>query len=124
LGIHNVINVNNLKLFEPPLLDEPATISHPVENIPDFQLPILQDTIFQTKSRSTCQREYISYLLARKGQTPTQAKWMTTHMVQRMFPHVLEEARMLPDLNRDELGHKEANIPYNPINKIGDNVLE
>jgi hypothetical protein len=33
LGIHNVINVNHLKLFEPPLLEEPVTITHPVDNI-------------------------------------------------------------------------------------------
>ena len=35
LGIHNVINVNHVKLFEPSLLEEPITITHPVDNILD-----------------------------------------------------------------------------------------
>jgi hypothetical protein len=53
LGIHNVINVNHLKLFEPSLLEELVTITHPVENIPDFQLPLAKDTILDTRSHST-----------------------------------------------------------------------
>jgi hypothetical protein len=45
LGIHNVIKVNHLNLFEPSLLEEPVTITNLVENIPDFQLPLAKDTI-------------------------------------------------------------------------------
>ena len=40
LGIQNIINVNHLKLFEHPLLEEPVTITHLVENILDFQCPL------------------------------------------------------------------------------------
>ena len=36
LGIHDVLNVNKLKLFEPPLLDEAVTVHHLVDNIPNF----------------------------------------------------------------------------------------
>ena len=36
LGIHDVLKVNNLKLFEPPLLDEAVIVHHPVDNISDF----------------------------------------------------------------------------------------
>ena len=53
MGIHNVINVNHLKLFDPSLLEEPVTITHLVDNIPDFQLPLAKDTILDTRSRST-----------------------------------------------------------------------
>ena len=42
LGIHNVINVNHLKNFEPSLMEEPVTINHVVDNIPDFQIPLIQ----------------------------------------------------------------------------------
>ena len=48
LGIHNVINVNHLKLFEPSLLEELFTITHPMDNIPDFQIPLAKDTILDT----------------------------------------------------------------------------
>ena len=32
-GIQNVINANNLKLYEPPLLEEDIPISYPLDNI-------------------------------------------------------------------------------------------
>jgi hypothetical protein len=48
LGIHNVINVNHLKLFEPSLLEELVIFTHPVDNISDFQLPLAKDTILDT----------------------------------------------------------------------------
>jgi hypothetical protein len=45
LGIHDVLNVNNLKLFEPPILEDTVTVQHPMDNIPDFQPPLLHDKI-------------------------------------------------------------------------------
>jgi len=81
LGIHNVINVNHLKLFEPPLLEEAITITHPVDNILDFQLPVAKDILLDTRTHSTRNKTYTSYLLERQGQTPAQAKWMTSYAV-------------------------------------------
>jgi hypothetical protein len=43
LGIHGVINVNTLKLFEPPLLEDTVTVLHPVDNIWYFQHPLWID---------------------------------------------------------------------------------
>jgi hypothetical protein len=74
MGIHNVINVNNLKLFEPSLLEEVVTITHRVDKIPDFQLPLAKETIPYTRRRSTRHQTYTSYLAARQGQTPDQVK--------------------------------------------------
>ena len=92
LGIHNVINVNNLKLFEPPILEDAVPITHPMDIIPDFQMPVQEDTILESKQRTTRNTQYISYLVARKGQTPAQAKWMNKEMILRLFPHLLQEA--------------------------------
>jgi len=36
---------------------------------------------------------------------------MTTEVVQCLFPHVLMEAEMLPDLNREELGYQGESQP-------------
>jgi hypothetical protein len=36
LGIHDVVNVNSLKHYEPPFLEDNVTISHPIKLIPDF----------------------------------------------------------------------------------------
>jgi len=104
LGIQNVINVNHMKLFEPPLLEEPVTITHPVDKSVDFQLPSAKDTLMDTRTRSIRHQAYTSYPVAHQGKNPSQAKWMTAEVVHRMFPHILMEAGMLLDLNREELG--------------------
>lgn len=107
LGIHNVLNVNNLKLFEPPLLEESVTIHHPVDNILDFQPPLLKDTILDFKKWDTRHQPCFSYLVGRKGHTPAQAKWINAETLQRNFPQLVEETGTLPDLNREELGNQK-----------------
>jgi hypothetical protein len=104
LGIHNIINVNHLNLFEPSLLEELITITHPVGNISDFQLPLAKDTILDTRSLSTRHQTYTSYLVAHQGQTLAQAKWTKTDVFHNKFPHLLMEAMTLQDLNMEELG--------------------
>ena len=107
LGIHNVTNVNHLKLFEPPLLEEPVIITHPVDNIPDFLLPLAKDTLLDTETHSKGHCIYTSYLVAHQGQILAQAKWIIAEVLHKMFPHLLMEAKTLPDLNREELGSVE-----------------
>jgi hypothetical protein len=43
-------------------------------------------------------------MVARQGQTPAQGKWITNDVLHNKFLHLLMEARMLPDLNWEELG--------------------
>ena len=111
LGIHDMLKVNNLKLFEPPLLDEAVRVHHLVDNISDFQPPLLFDQILDSQTRTTRKQQYISYLVGRKGHPPDQAKWMSAEILKRKFPHLLAEAGTLPDLNREELGHQEGHAP-------------
>ena len=63
LGIHDVLKVNNLKLFEPPLLDEAVRVHHQVDNISDFQPPLLFDQILDSQTMTTRKQQYISYLV-------------------------------------------------------------
>jgi hypothetical protein len=104
LGIHNVINVNHLKLFEPSLLEEPVIFTHPVDNIFDFQLPLAKDTILDTQSLSIRNRTYTSYLVACQGQNPSQAKCITIYVLHNKFSHLVMEVGTLQYLNMDELG--------------------
>ena len=67
LGIHNVVNVNCLKWFEPPLLEEVVQIHHPADNIPDFQMPLETDKILDTRSTSTRAHQHVAYLIGHKG---------------------------------------------------------
>jgi hypothetical protein len=56
LDICDVLNVNNIKLFDPSLLEEIVTIQHLVDNIPNFQLPLLTDKIMDSNTMTTCQQ--------------------------------------------------------------------
>jgi hypothetical protein len=103
LGIHDMLNVNNLKLFEPPLLEETVTVQHPMDNISYFQPRLLHDQIINSKTRITRHQQHASYLVGWRGQTWAQDKCMTTKTVQQWFPELLTKARMLLDLNREEL---------------------
>ena len=87
-----------MRLFEPPLLEVPVIITHQGYNTQDFQLNLAKDTLLDTRTHSTRQRAYTSYMAAQ------QAQWMTAEVMHRMFPHILMEAGTLPDLNREELG--------------------
>jgi hypothetical protein len=82
-----------------------------VDNIPYFQPPLLTDQILDSQTQTTHQQQHLSYLVGKKGQTPAQAKWMFVETLQHKFPHLLAEAGMLLDLNREELGHQEGNTP-------------
>jgi hypothetical protein len=92
LGIHDVLNVNNLKLFESSLLEEVVPVQHLVDNIPYFQPPLLEDTILEQRIRQTRSTEYISYLVGRKGDTLAQARWISADKLKRSFPHLVAEA--------------------------------
>jgi hypothetical protein len=113
LGIHDVVNVNSLKHYEPPLLEDNVTISHPVKLIPDFQPPLLQDTLLDTRHTTTHNQQHTSYLVGCTGQTPAQAKWFSEAAMHKHFPHLLTEVGTLPGLNREELGNP-TNIHVNP----------
>jgi len=73
-------------------LDEEVPITHRIENILDFHLPLLKDAILETKVQTTRKKMYTSFLVGRKEQKPTNAKWMTTEMLQRNLPHMWSEA--------------------------------
>jgi hypothetical protein len=60
-SIHDVLNVNNLNLFEPPLLYEVVTIIHQMDNIQIFHPPFLVDRILHSMTRRTSQQQYILY---------------------------------------------------------------
>ena len=89
LGIHNVINVNNLKLYEPPQLEDEIAVLHPDDNIPDFQPPLVEDTLLDTRTRTTRNRQIMTYLVGKKGSLPLQAKWFSQATMDRDFPHLL-----------------------------------
>lgn len=55
LCLHNVVNVNHLKPYEPLILEEEVHISHPFNKIMDFQQLLEEDTLLDLCNCSTCQ---------------------------------------------------------------------
>ena len=68
MGLHPVFNVDKLKLFEPPLLDEIEEVQrHPDVVILDFASPLDEDRIFEQQTKKTRTSSFDSFLVGRKG---------------------------------------------------------
>jgi len=70
----------------------------------DFHLHLDKDTLLDNNTHSTRNKAYTSSIVAKQGQTPGQAKWLTYDALQRMLAHLLMKAGTLLDINMEELG--------------------
>jgi len=79
MQIYSVANVENLRLFKPPLLDDQGKhIQLPSINdfLPKYLDELQQDLILDKRTR-TSKRGDVEYLrVGLKGQNPSQAKWL------------------------------------------------
>jgi len=92
VGLHPIFNVDKLKLFEPPLLDElEETPRHLDSIIPDFVSLLDEHRIFEHQTKKTRTSSFDSFLVRRKGQYPYQAKWISLDRLRMTFPHLLEK---------------------------------
>jgi len=77
LGVHDVVNVNQLKLYDPPHLEDEFVISHTKDTIPNFQPLLEEDTFLDVCTGNTWDESTTTYQVGCKGSLPTQAKWMS-----------------------------------------------
>ena len=88
----SVVNVENLRLYEPPLIDDQMS---------DVQLPSIgyflrefldelkEDTALDRRTRAS-KRGSVDYLLVGlKGTKPNKEKWMEVCKVRELYPHLL-----------------------------------
>ncbi|XP_059063910.1 uncharacterized protein LOC131856312 [Cryptomeria japonica] len=94
MQIYLVLNVENLKFYEPPMiLDEEAYVQVPsVDDLsPEYMSKLPEDVILDINVRSS-KRGAIEYLKAgRKGMHPGKAQWMEVERVRDLYPHLLSE---------------------------------
>jgi len=107
-----VVNVNNMKHYEPPLLEDNVIVSHPIKLIPYFHPPFLQVTLLDTRHTTTHHQEHTSYPFGHTCQAPYLAKRFSKYSMHKNFPHLLMEVGTLPVLNREEL----VNPTYTHVN--------
>jgi hypothetical protein len=85
------VNVENLKLFEPPMImdqDEEVSIPSVDEFAPEY-LDELQEDIILDRRMRTSHRGDVDYLrVGLKGTHPSKAKWIEKDKVRGLFPHL------------------------------------
>ncbi|XP_059067898.1 uncharacterized protein LOC131858618 [Cryptomeria japonica] len=94
MHIYSVVNVENLKSYEPPMiLDEDTNIQVPsVDDLsPEYMSELPKDAILDRNIRSS-KRGAIEYLkVGRKGMHPGKAKWMEIGKVRELYHHLLSK---------------------------------
>jgi hypothetical protein len=75
--IYSVENVENLKLYEPSMLDqEEEQVIPTTENLaPNAHAKLVEDTVLQKRSRTTRHGQHDLWQTGLKGQPPGKTKW-------------------------------------------------
>jgi hypothetical protein len=91
MQIYSVMNVENLKIFELPMImdqDEEVSIPSVDEFAPEYLDELQEDIILDRRTR-TSRRGDIDYLrVGLKGTHPSKAKWIEKDKVRELFPHL------------------------------------
>lgn len=94
MQIYSVVNVENLKLYEPPMIfDEETNIQVPsVDDLaPEYMSELPEDVTLDRNIRSS-KRGGVEYLkVGCKGMHPGKARWMEIGKVRELYPHLLSE---------------------------------
>ena len=92
MQIYTVVNVENLRLFEPPLIyDQVENVQLPsIDDFsPEYPNELQQDIILDRRTR-TSKRGNVEYInMGLKGQKPCKAKLLQIEKVREMYPHLL-----------------------------------
>ena len=91
MQVYEVFNVENLRLYEPPLIDDQGEKVH-IPSIDDFLPEYLselhEDTILDRRMR-TSKRGNVEYLrFGLKGTNPSKAKWIEVGKVRELYAHL------------------------------------
>jgi hypothetical protein len=91
MPMYAVVNVENLKLYEPPLIDdqgEHVQIPSIDDFYPKYLTELQEDTILDKRMR-TLKRGNVEYLrVGLKGTNPSKAKWIEVGRVRELYPHI------------------------------------
>jgi hypothetical protein len=91
MKIYSVVNVENLKLLEPPIImDQGEEVSIPsVDEFSHEYLDELKEDIILDRRTRTSRRGDVDYLrVGLKGTHPSKAKWIEKNKVRELFPHL------------------------------------
>ena len=90
--MYSVANVENLRLYEPPLIDDQGCdvqLSSIEYFSPEFLDELKEDTILDRRTRAS-KRRSVDYLrVGLKGNKPSKVKSMEVGKVRELYPHQL-----------------------------------
>ena len=90
--MYSVVNVENLRLYEPPLIDDQGSdvqLLSIEDFLPEFLDEVKEDTILDKRTRAS-KRGSVDYLrVGLKGTKPSKEKWMEIGKVRELYPHLL-----------------------------------
>jgi hypothetical protein len=89
MQIYSVVNVENLKLYEPPMImDEETNMQIPsVDDMAPEYMNELQDDVILDRNVRTSRRGNVEYLrVGLKGMHPSKARWMEIGKVRELVP--------------------------------------
>ena len=92
MQIYSVVNVENLKLYEPPMIvDEETNVQIPsVDDLAPEYMRELQDDVILDRNVRTSRRGNAEYLrVGLKGMHPSKVRWMEIGKVRELYPHLL-----------------------------------
>jgi hypothetical protein len=91
MQIYSVVNVENLKLFWPPMImDQGEEVSIP--SVDEFASEYLdeleEDIILERRKRTPCKGDVDYIQVGLKGTHTSKAKWIEKDKVRELFPHL------------------------------------
>ena len=92
MKIYSIVNVENLRLYEPPLVDDQGSdIQLPFIEVfsPEFMDELKEDSILDRR-KHTSKRGNVDYLrIGLKGSKPSKSRWMEVEKVRELYPHLM-----------------------------------
>jgi len=91
MHIYSVVNAENLRLFEPYLIEDPKEqIQLPSidDMFPEYLNEMQEDTILDRKVRRIRIRDMEYLRIGLKGSKPNSAKWIEIVQVRHLYPHL------------------------------------
>jgi len=93
MHIYSVVNAENLRLFEPFLIEDPKEQIQ-LPSINDLLLEYLnelqEDTVLDRKVRTTCRGDVEYLRIGLKGSKPSSTRWIEIGQVRKLYPHLID----------------------------------
>ena len=94
MQIYSVVNVENLRLYKPPLIQDQGEHVQ-IHYIEEFSLEYLdeiqQDTILDRRIRTSKGGSVYYLRVGLKGTNHSKAKWIAIGKVRKLYPHLLNK---------------------------------